>query len=146
MKNKKFNKENLVNLLIKKASGFYYQEELCEFEKTQNKSNLFSKSTNKFQNISFFDNDVTVQTQTKNSCDTIKSSEEKPINQVHDNENLTLTKKKITTHYIPPDLHAIKILFEIFSKEEVNDDIENLTNEELINLRNKLLKEINVED
>ena len=43
---KKFNKKDLINLLIKKASGFYYTEELCEYEKTQNttKSSLTAKT------------------------------------------------------------------------------------------------------
>ena len=45
MKNNKFNKEDLINLLIKKASGFYYSEEQYEYEKTQNKTNLNKIST-----------------------------------------------------------------------------------------------------
>ena len=70
----------------------------------------------------------------------------KPENFKQTNENLTLVKKKITTHYIPPDMLAIKILFEIFRKEIDINDIENMSNEELINLKNKLISEISNEN
>ena len=41
---------------------------------------------------------------------------------------------------------AIKILFEIFRKEIDINDIENMSNEELINLKNKLISEISNEN
>ena len=147
MKHKQINKDKLIDTLIKKATGFYYKEELCEYEKTQNKTKYNINSASKYQNISFFDNVVTGNNDYNFDNDTIKTSNEKTkVLPDEINENLALTKKKITTHYVPPDLHSIKILFEILSREEIDDSLENLSDEELINLQNQLLKEIKSED
>lgn len=54
--------------------------------------------------------------------------------------NLVLVKKKITTHYVPPDMLAIKMLMED-DKEKI-DNLSNMTDEELVSLKNKLIKEI----
>ena len=53
MDNINFTHSDLINLLIKKASGFYYTEEQCEYEKTQNKH---ISDKNNSQNLSFFEN------------------------------------------------------------------------------------------
>ena len=143
MTKQKFNKKNLIDILIKKASGFYYEEEIFEYEKTQKQINSTLNSNIKCENMSFFDNNDRVSTIHASSSDTIKLTKD---NEQNKHENLTLSKKKITTHYIPPDLHSIKILLEIFSQEEVENSVENLTDEQLINLRNKLIKEIKIED
>ena len=113
-------------------------EELEEFEKTQNNSN---KSKKKYENISFFEEFDTQYLKTNNSNDIIKSSNEESKKQSA-TENLVMVKKKITKHYIPPDMLAIKILFETI-KETVNDnDINNISNEELLKLKDKLLGEL----
>ena len=63
-----------------------------------------------------------------------------------DKQAATLVKKKVATHYIPPDLLAVKILFETL-KEKVNeDDIEKLSDDELLKLKDKLLGEVLNED
>ena len=55
-------------------------------------------------------------------------------------QGLELVKKKISTHYVAPDMLAIKMLIEN-SKEKVDTLVE-MTDEELIELKNKLIKEI----
>lgn len=127
--------DELIKILLKKAKGFYYTEEQEEYEKAQNKPRI-SEINNK--NISFFDNNVTSEVKFINHNDTIKSDNENKRN----TENLVLVKKKITKHYIPPDMLAVKILFETI-KEKVNDDaINNLSDDELIKLRDKLIGEL----
>lgn len=134
--NKNKIQKQLIDILLKKANGFYYYEEQEEYEKTQNKSKF---RENSIQNISMFDNFVTGQTQNKESNATLKSSNGKEENEA---QTLTLVKKKITKHYIPPDMLAIKILFEI-NKEKVNEnDLNEMSDEELIKLKDKLLGEL----
>lgn len=138
MKDEKIYNE-LIKILMKKANGFYYTEEQEDYEKTQNKSKISEKA---YQNVSFFENFDTVKTKSSTVDDTIKATDEtkKTV------QNLTLVKKKITTHYIPPDMLAVKILFETL-KEKVNEnDINTLTDDELLKLKDKLLGEINNEN
>lgn len=146
MSKSKFNENDLIKILIKKASGFFYNEELLEYEKTQKLADTSKKDNQKCENISFFDKIDRGNTDIYKSSDIIEVSNGKPKNFKQTNENLTLVKKKITTHYIPPDMLAIKILFEIFRKEIDINDIENMSNEELINLKNKLISEISNEN
>ena len=134
--NKNKIQKQLIDILLKKANGFYYYEEQEEYEKTQIKSKF---RENSIQNISMFDNFVTGQAQNKESNVTLKSSNGKEENEA---QTLTLVKKKITKHYIPPDMLAIKILFEI-NKEKVNEnDLNEMSDEELIKLKDKLLGEL----
>lgn len=138
MKNSKFNKSNLIDILIKKATGYYYTEEQYEYEKSQNK---FKTTQNSVQNISFFENYDRVTQNDNKSNDTIKTSDERnKINE--ENQILTLSKKKVTSHYISPDINAIKILYEIFEKEVDNNSLDNLSDKELIELNNKLKEEL----
>lgn len=131
--------DELISILLKKANGFYYTEEQEEYEKTQNKSK-FSEICN--NNISFFDKSDTLETKNITSSDTIKLDNESK----KENQSLVLVKKKITTHYIPPDMLAVKILFETI-KEKVNeDDLNNLSDDDLIKLKDKLLGELNNEN
>ena len=146
MSKSKFNENDLIKILIKKASGFFYNEELLEYEKTQKLADNSKKDNQKCENISFFDKIDRGNTDIYKSSDIIEVSNGKTENFKQTNENLTLVKKKITTHYIPPDMLAIKILFEIFRKEIDINDIENMSNEELINLKNKLISEISNEN
>ena len=116
MTKNKFGYQDVVELLIKRAKGFYYTEEQYEYEKTQNKSKSNELSSLKVENISFFDNCVRGDNLITKPNDTIKLSNG---DNCAPNENLTLIKKKVSTHYISPDMLAIKILFEIF-REKVN--------------------------
>ena len=128
----------LIKILLKKAEGYYYTEELEEFEKTQNNSN---KSKKKYENISFFEEFDTQYLKTNNSNDIIKSSNEESKKQSA-TENLVMVKKKITKHYIPPDMLAIKILFETIKETVNDDDLKNISNEELLKLKDKLIGEL----
>lgn len=141
MNNKKIY-DDLIKILLKKATGFYYTEEQEDYEKTQKKSNI---SENQCNNLNFFEIIDTVKPETNQSNDTIESSNGKSQKE-QNNQNLILVKKKITTHYIPPDMLAVKILFETI-KEKVNeDDLEKLSDKELLNLKDKLLGELINED
>lgn len=134
MDNKKIYDE-LIQILLKKANGYYYTEEQEDYEKTQNKSKF---SENQCQNLSFFENFDTVKPKNNNTSDTIKPDNENK----KEATNLVLAKKKITTHYIPPDMLAIKILFETIKEKVNDDDLNNLSDDELIKLKDKLLGEI----
>ena len=140
MNNKKIY-DFLIKTLLKKAEGYYYTEEQEDYEKTQNKS-----INSKFQceNISFFENIDTGETKNNKLSVNIKSTNEDEKQQNY--QNLVMVKKKITKHYIPPDMLAIKILFETI-KEKVNDnDLSNISDDELIKLKDKLSKELFNED
>ena len=144
MSKRKFNKKDLINLVIKKANGYHYTEEVLEYEKTQNKSSLNKNIPQINENYNFFDICDRSLTKSITKDDKIELSNEKDQQQI--NENLTLVKKKVTTHYIPPDMLAIKILFEIYGKEIEYDNLNTLTDEELLDLKNKLIKEISNEN
>ncbi len=79
-------------------------------------------------------------TDNQNASDIIKVSNKNE--KVLDNNNLELVRKKVISHYNPPDLAAIKILFEIIETEEDTNSINNLSDQELLNLRDKLFEEI----
>ncbi|MBQ8451570.1 MAG: hypothetical protein IJ538_02205 [Clostridia bacterium] len=139
MKNKKFTNKDLIELLIKRAKGFSYTEEQLEYE------NFNKNAKNDFKNIknmSFFDFDGTSAQNSMGLCDKIKIENETEKTRNEISSSLTLSKKKITTHYIPPDMLAIKTLLEIFAKEVEGDEIKQLSNNELIELKSKLLEEI----
>ena len=130
--NEKINKK-LIDLLLKKANGFHYEEELFEYEREKKKN----------ENLSFFDICDRGESNIVDDGVIIKSANEK--DRLKSSENLVLVKKKVTTHYIPPDMVAIKILLEIFGKEDVNE-IEKMSDDELIKLKEKIIEEIKNED
>lgn len=69
-------------------------------------------------------------------------SDEKEKNMYQESPNLTLTKKKITKHYIPPDMLAIKTLFEIYGQKVNGKGVEEMSDDELIKTKNKLIGEL----
>lgn len=153
MRNKKFTKKDLIKLLVKKASGFYYDEEQTEYEKVQNSSKNSQKIDKKGEK------DIEIEKNLKKADmvsgkfdiahDSIILSKEGNLIKNNDSdsfEKLILSKKKVSTHYIPPDMIAIKILFEIFEKKVDANEIENMTDEELFKLKTKLLEELKNED
>ena len=189
MSRKKFKKEELIDLLVKKASGFYYDEEQLEFEKSSSSKNK-SITLNIEKNANSIDNDGVLCTKNvKNNgksaenenllTNTIKSkislkaeknikiknlkkvgrveSEIKTFDDsievsgrdegsFEEQNDLILVKKKISKHFVPPDMIAIKILFEIFDKKVENGEIENMSDEELFKLKSKLLEELKNEN
>lgn len=137
MNNKKIY-DFLIKILLKKAEGYYYTEEQEDYEKAQNKSN---SSKVQYENISIFENIDTLKPKSNNLDVNIKPENDSAEKQ-QNTQNLIMVKKKITKHYIPPDMLAIKILFETI-KEKVNqDDLNNISDEELIKLKNKLTEEL----
>ena len=62
-------------------------------------------------------------------------------------ESLVLSKRKVSTHYVPPDMLAIKMLLENDRKkvESLAEKYSAMTDEELLSLRNKLLNELKQE-
>ncbi|MBR3885216.1 MAG: hypothetical protein IKJ33_01955 [Clostridia bacterium] len=137
MNNKKIY-DFLIKILLKKAEGYYYTEEQEEYEKTQNKS---QNSKIKYENISLFENFDTSNNKTTLRDDIINSTNEK-LKQEQNNKNLVMVKKKITKHYIPPDMFAIKILFETIKETVGDDNLKNISNEELLKLKDKLIGEL----
>lgn len=128
----------LIKILLKKAEGYYYTEEQEEYEKTQNKS---QNSKIKYENVSLFENFDTIDIKNTTSNDIIKSINEESKKESND-KNLVMVKKKITKHYIPPDMLAIKILFETIKETVNDDDLKNISNEELLKLKDKLIGEL----
>ncbi len=138
--NENFTKNDLIQILIKKATGYYYSEEQFEYETQKS-----SKTTDKYiNNLNFFENFDRGENNFNSLNDKIKSSNEIK-SQGENDKNLSLIKKKVATHYIPPDINAIKILFEIFEKKVGESNLENLTDKELLDLKNKLIEELSNE-
>lgn len=107
--------DKIKKILVKKAEGYFYDEESLEFvQKPQKEDNQ----------LSFDDFTSKKKTQTSNS-------------------ELCLVKKKVTSHYIPPDMIAIKILLENFGENMSSSNLENMSEEELIDYKNKLIENIN---
>lgn len=138
----KFSREDIIDLLIKQAQGFYYAEEQFEYEKTQNKS-ILNENIKQNKNICDFsadDDRGAVQMNFLN--DTLKSQNETFKNENEKHQNLTLVKKKVATHFVSPDMHAIKILLEIFTEKVSDNSVETMSDEELLSLKNKLIGEL----
>lgn len=57
-----------------------------------------------------------------------------------DNGKMKLIKKKITKKKIPPDITAVKVLLDIYSDQDL--DVSNMTDEELLIERDKLLEKL----
>ena len=121
------NKENLKkikNILIKKSEGYFFSEEVLEYQ-----NNTKPTENEKVKQITIFNED---------------ENENKPN---EENKDLTLIKKKVTTHYVPPDLLAIKMLIEIFGKEVIekdeDDNLTSLSDNELMTLKKEVIQKLN---
>lgn len=135
--NKDINKK-LIDLLLKKASGFHYVEEQLEYEREKN-----AKSSPKIENLNFFDICDRGDGKFSNAGDMMNVENEIKICKA--DEGLILVKKKVSSHYIPPDMLAIKILLEMFGKKEV-DNVKQMTDDELFKFKEKILEEIKNEN
>lgn len=138
MKDKEKINKKLIDLLLKKAAGFHYTEEQYEYERNKQSK----KRESIVENLNFFEICDRGQTKTNDDGDKIELANGKKIK---GGEELILVKKKVTSHYIPPDMLAIKVLLEIFGKEAVSD-LEKMTDEELIKFKEKILKDIKDEN
>lgn len=57
-----------------------------------------------------------------------------------DNGEMKLTKKKVTKKNVPPDITAVKVLLNMYSDNDL--DLVNMTDEELLLERDKLLEKL----
>ncbi len=57
-----------------------------------------------------------------------------------DNGEMKLTKKKVTKKNVPPDITAVKVLLDMYSDSDL--DLANMTDEELLLERDKLLEKL----
>ncbi len=131
--NNLINKTTLLNkikrILLKKAEGYFYNEEVLEYG--EDKAEKFLSNCVSEQ-ISFLKSDDKIKTKNKPS----KSIKANP-------STMVLLKKKITSHHVPPDLAAIKMLIELINLEQSEDNtISNLSDEELIKLRDDTIKKL----
>lgn len=144
----KFCMQDLKRLLIKKAQGFYFSEEQTEFESSSSKTKPANK--NSLQNLGSEiltcekkdiqctkkQKDLQPQADEKNQELKNTCKEQNFLGGLNeDSPALVVVKKKVSTHFVPPDSLAIKMLFEIFGKEiageDAQSDIEKLSNDEL---------------
>ena len=137
--------DKLYKILLKRAEGFFYKE-VCEEFVYDNKS----KSS---QQISFFDEENSDSVKSKKRVTKTKVDQ---INNVKLNCNdvscfaagensedikaPTLAKKKVTTHFVPPDMLAIKMLLEI--DKTLGTDLTMMSDSELLTLAKQLEDEI----
>lgn len=112
--------DKIKEILIKKAAGYYYSEEAFEY---------IQKPPNKEEQLCF---DDFIENKTKNG---------KPKRQI--DQQLTLVKKKITSHYIPPDMLAIKILLENFGEKMNTSSLDQMSEKELIEYKDSLISNLN---
>ena len=56
-----------------------------------------------------------------------------------------LTKKRVSTHYVPPDITAIKMLNEVMQTQKTLQDLSACTTEELAKLKNELITKLKLE-
>lgn len=144
MAEKPISKKKIIELLLKKASGFYFSETQYEYQKTQKSAKINENISKTSYNLSFFEN-IDTKSSIEESCgDMLKS--EKSIGDNSDPQEYLLTKKKITTHYNPPDIQAIKILFDLADEDNNSKSLNDLSDDELLKLKNKLIKELSNED
>ena len=101
------------DILLKKAEGYFYSEETSEYTVQEDKD------------------EQAVQL----SFDSIGKRKAKSKSQ-----SLSLTRKKVSTHHIPPDLAAIKMLLEM--SQTPSDDFSKLSTEELEKLKDQLIDEL----
>lgn len=121
--------EKIKQILIKKAEGYDYTEETYEYQKMPETSKQIS-----------FDDLI----QEPYDDDNVVFKKKNKSNLRIQEEQLTLLKKKITTHHVPPDMLAIKILLENFNdNDKKNDNLENLSDEELLKLKDDILENLN---
>ncbi len=158
-----FDKSKIMEALLKRAEGFFYSEEILEYGEREEKkkedklssktaegdlSNLSDQSKNNSENVSKNTKNkkqgvYSGQSQGENGA---KIAREEQVNH-EDSKNLVLLKKKVTTHYVPPDIAAVKMLFENFGEalKSETDAIEEMSDEELVKLRLSLLDQLKSE-
>lgn len=136
--------DELKELLIKKAKGFYYTEEQIEFVDT-GESDIVLESD--LSNGIVFSGRKRKQKKKANAVTCLSGFEnlgveckEKKGEDNANSQTAPVVKRKITTHYVPPDMLAIKMLFENFGQKI--ELFENLSDEDLVAMKNEIAKSI----
>lgn len=110
-------------ILMKKAEGYYYDEQSFEYIQKPIKED---------------DIQLDIETYIESKSNGRKNTKTKK-----EESGLILSKKKITSHYVPPDMLAIKILLENFvEKIDDSNSLENLSDDELISYKNQLIESL----
>ena len=124
--------EKIKEILLKKAEGYFYDEEVYEYQRTPNDEQI-NKNKNEEKAVScqlnFFDSDIKLKQATKKR-----------------NNSMQLTKKKVTTHHVPPDLSAIKMLYELYGNFKDENDLSKLTDKEIAALKKEIINNLNEEE
>ena len=149
--------KKLTKLLEKRAKGFVYQEIQEEFSvvESQNNEDLKKNINADFCNENKGQNEAELAQQNldenKNFDAKIgvldsgviesapKRKRGRPKKQPKPKENLVLVKKKVHTFYVPPDMTAIKMLYELDGKKFENTKYDVM---DLAEKRKTLLEEI----
>ncbi len=105
------------NILIKKAEGYNYKEETEEY---------VAKVEQENEQLNFLnENNPTCLSPPKKS-----------------KQSMTLSKKKVSSHHIPPDLSAVKMLLDYFVSSKTDINLESLSDSELKAMRDDLIKKL----
>ena len=145
-----FDKNKLIEVLSKRAVGFFYSEEVLEYGEREEKKSA-SKDSEDNSSQKNQEKSVSVLTQNQNQgvyspCETGEvtiNTENTRVQSDENKQNLVLLKKKVTTHYIPPDITAVKMLLENFGEEvKGNNFINELSDEELLKLKDEIIKNL----
>ena len=127
--------ERLNPVLLKKAEGYFYQEETCEYQ-TSDSSCKKEKTKNITKNVS-------PKLENENQGLQSNQEEDEANNPKEKETNLVLFKKKVTTHHVPPDMLAIKMLVEIYGQKiDGGDDLEKLSDQELLKLKKDIINKL----
>ena len=160
----KLDKNKMLEALEKRAQGFFYSEEILEYGEAST-----VKSDKNSEKVTYCDVDGAKSSVSKKKleksvskngvCEKNDIYSERETNEgdvcndqdgnsqaisYENTKGLVLLKKKVTTHYIPPDITAVKMLIEIAGEEiGVNNNIiESLSDDELLKLKRELIEEI----
>lgn len=119
--------EKIEKILIKKAEGYFYQEETNEYQLEPAKNQPKSGS----EQLDFFEDNLNLKKKGKDSF----------------NQNFVLVKKKVTSHHVPPDLTALKLLLDNFlSSGDEENDLSKMSDQQLNALRKELIKKLSEEE
>ncbi|MCR5553449.1 MAG: hypothetical protein K6F08_01765 [bacterium] len=137
--------DRLYKILLKRAEGFFYKEVCEEF--------VYDNKPKNSTQISFFDAENNVETKSKKRVTKTRVNQNLNVkldcNDVscfasgencEDIKAPTLAKKKVTTHFVPPDMLAIKMLLEI--DKTLGADLTMMSDSELMALAKQLEDEI----
>lgn len=128
-------KKQIQKIIKKIAGGYFFDEVQLEYQKMQKNAKSTQNCDKNDEILTNFENFDRGLTKTDSSNDIMKMSS----NDCTDGE-MVLVKKKVTSHFVPPDIRAIRLLLEINFEEDGNS-IEAMSDDELLRLRKKLLEE-----